>query len=272
MNEPNKEADSLLQEDRYHLLEIILPGIAHEINNNSQTILLSGQVLLEIWESLKPVADRYLKEHGDYSVGGLDYSAVRDELAGYYANLLHGAEEIEKTVTTLRDFLHYDAASKDAPVELNRLIERTLTLLANSIRKSTDNLRFDPAPDIPVFPGCPRSIAQVLLHLIHNACLSLTSKKQAIEIATRYDRVERTARCTIRSGGEGLVPELLARIQRFLAGGEPLPLESYPGLAVLRRIMTNHDGQADFQSGAGRGTTVILGFPVRRRGEKHGQT
>ncbi len=272
MNEPNTEAVSLLQEDRSYLLEIILPGIAHEINNNNQTILLSGQVLLEVWESLKPVADRYLNEHGDYSVGGLDYSAVGDELAGYYANLLHGAEEIEKMVTALRDFLHYDPSTKDAPVDLNRLIDRALILLANSIRKATDNLRFDPAPGIPVFRGCPRNIAQVLLHLIRNACLSLTSQKQAIEISTRYDRAEGTARCAIRNEGGGLAPELLARIRSFLAGGGPLPPESYPGLAALRRIMANHDGEADFQSGVGGGTTVTLSFPVRRRGEQHGQT
>lgn len=271
--EGSKKSDSRsVNEDRLYLLETILPGIAHEINNHSQTILLSGQVLLEVWEGLKRVTDQYFEQHGEFSAGGLDYSMFRDELSGYYSNILHGAQQIEQTVSALRAFGQQDPRADHGSVDLNHLLEGTLRLLANSIRKNTDNLQLNLDPELPKIHGSGRSIKQVLLHLISNACRSIHDKKQGVEISTHYDESEETVRCEISHRGTVIPQEVLSQIRGFLSGAGPYPAESYPGLAAVRSIMSVHDGEVEIKSEAGKGTRVTLNFPVRSEGDKLGKT
>ena len=81
MTEAGENRDSTLHRDKLSLLELIIPGVAHEINNKNQTILLTTQIILEIWEDLKKITDRYFAEHGDFAAGGLEYSLIRREFS-----------------------------------------------------------------------------------------------------------------------------------------------------------------------------------------------
>jgi signal transduction histidine kinase len=258
-------------EDRLYLLETILRANAHEINNHSQTIILTGQILLEVWEGLKRITDRYFDEHGEFSAGGLEYSMLRDELSGYFSNILDGAQKIEQIVSAIRGFLRKDLEEENGPVDLNHLIESSLILLENSIRKSTSNLQLKLDLLIPKIQGCPQSIKQAILHLIINACRSIHDKKQELELSTHYDASEQNVICEIRVDEAEIPQEVLVRIRGFLSGVGSCPADAFPGLAAIHDIMAIHGGTIDIQSEIEQGTRVTLIFPVGSKGDQLGK-
>jgi len=272
MEKSNKPDIPSVEADRLYLLETILLGITHEINNHSQTILLGVQVLLEVWEALKLITDKYFEQHGEFCAGGLDYSILRDELPGYYSDILDGAKQIEQIVSAIRAFVRQHPRADHGYVDLNHLLEDALTLLASTIRKSTDNLQLKLDPVLPKIHGSDRSIKQVLLHLIGNACRSIRDKKQEIEICTHYDKSEKTVRFEINDVGTEITQQTLSQIRGFLTGAGLYPADSYPGLAAIRDIMSVHGGEFEIKSKAGKGTRVTLNFPVRSEGEKLAKT
>ena len=247
--------------DRFSLLETILPGIAHQINNHSQTILLTCQLLAEIWGDLKQVTDRYFQQYGEFSAGGLDYSALRDDLAGYYSNILHGAQQVERTVSALRELVPRTPDEGATFLDLNHLVDECVALMANTILKATDNSRTIPDPDLPLIRGRGPYLRQVIIQLIVNLCGAIQAREQALEIATRYDRTSRSVLCLMKIRGEGMPPEATGRIRAFLSGTGPNPGKMFPGLAAVKYIMKDHGGNIDFSSKPDAGMRIALSFP-----------
>ena len=254
-----------VNEDRLRLLETIIPGIAHEINNHGQTVILTGQVLLEVWEGLKPITDQYFENHGEFSAGGLDYSMLRDELSEFFSNIIHGAQQIERIASAIRDFAQECPKEEHDLVDLNHLVEGTLILLADLIRKSKANVELKLYPFLPKFHGYDRSIKQALLHLIISACRSIQDKQQKIEVSTLDEMSEDTVECKIGHRGTEIPPAKLARIHDFLSGS--YPADTYPGLAAVHEIMSVHGGGVEIISETGKGTQISLNFHLRIKGD-----
>ena len=254
-------------QDALHIVETVLSGISHEINNRSQTILLTAQVLLEVWEGLKRITDQYFEEHGDFSSGGLDYSMLRQELSTYYSNILRDAQQIEQLVRALQPLIRKDSQPERGAVDLNNLLGSALTLLANSIRRTTENLRQKLDPALPQFQGNSWSILLVILLLFINACRSVRDQRQIIEISTRYSKSEKTVECEICYGGAEIPQQLLSRLRAVLSGLESGPVDSYLGMATVGKVMSAHGGVIEIDSAAGKGTQVTLSFPVQPEGD-----
>lgn len=258
----NSNYDPIKDPDRLILLESILPGVMHEISNNNQTILLTGQILLEIWEDLMPIIDLYFNEHGDFTAGGLQYSLIKGELSGYCTNVLTSSKKIERIVSEIRSFMNPDAEAGFQSFSLNRLIEATATLLANPIRKATDHLALELDSSIPDILGLPGLIVQLLLHLLLNACRSLGNRESSLVISTRHDTEESFVVCEIRDQGRGVAAKQLSRIRASLSGEQAYTGEDFAGLDAIRNIVSKHACRIDVHSEEGRGTRIILKFPV----------
>ncbi|UCF99987.1 MAG: hypothetical protein JSV89_10725 [Spirochaetaceae bacterium] len=255
------QRSQLLRENKLYLLEAILPGIAHEINNNNQTIMLSSQVLLEVWQSLKKITDLYFEEHGDFSVGGLEYSAVSNELTDYYNNVLGSTEKIQQVTAEMRSFIRSDNSSDHDTIEVNGVIQSVVTLLANPIRRATDHLVLELTPSLPHIGGNVQNIEQIFLNMVFNACCSLTDRQQSIRISTHHNKKSHTVVCEIADQGRGINTDVLTRIRGFVSGRRPIPAEDLPGLISVLQILSEHSGIIDIQSEENRGTQVVLSFP-----------
>jgi two-component system NtrC family sensor kinase len=255
----NEDSESI--SDRFSLLENILPGIAHQLNNHSQTIILTCQLLAEIWGDLKQVTDRYFEQHGEFSAGGLDYSVLRADLEGYYSNILQGAQQIERTVSAFRELVPRTPDKGATVLNLNDLVDECVALMANTILKATDNSRTSPDPHLPPIRGRGPHLRQVIIQLIVNLCGAIQAREQALEIATRYDRTSRSVLCLMKIRGEGMPPEATGRIRAFLSGTGPNPGKMFPGLAAVKYIMKDHGGNIDFSSKPDAGMRIALSFP-----------
>ncbi len=141
------------------------------------------------------------------------------------------------------------------------MIDATLALLENPIRKATHRLSVVQTPDLPLVRGNFQRLEQILVNLILNACHALPDPDRALEIRTDVDAAGARAVLTVWDEGVGIPPENLKRVRdpffttRRESGGTGL------GLAITARIVEQHDGRLDIRSEPGRGTAVEISFP-----------
>lgn len=260
-NEMALQQQQLIQADKMASLGILVSGVAHEINNPNSLALLNMPIVIEAYEDSQEVLEAYYREHGDFTLGGLDYSVMREELPLMLREMKAGAESIKRIVEDLKDFARQEDSTSRESVDLNKVTQAAVRLVDNSIRKATSRFSLSYAVELPPILGNAQRIEQVLINLILNACQALTSQDQGIFVATRYDP-SRGVMVTVRDQGCGIAPEHLAHLTdpffttKRETGGTGL------GLSVSATIVQQHGGSMDFESTPGNGTTVSLAFPV----------
>lgn len=237
-------------------------GVAHEINNPDAVILVNAPIVQEAFASALPVLDAHFREHGDFFLGKLPYSRMREEVPALCAEIVEGAGRIRRIVEDLKDFVRHGDSELREEFDLNGTIEAAVRLTAGTVRKATDSFRFEAENGSLVITGARHRIEQVLVNLIMNASQALTDRSQAISVSSSADPSGRRALVRVRDEGAGIAPEHLARLTepffttRRQSGGTGL------GLSVSSRIVADHGGTLTFSSVPGRGTTVTLELPL----------
>jgi len=107
----------LVHTDKMISLGVLASGIAHEINNPNNFIMLNTPLLRDSWEDALPILDDYYRENGDFRMGGLFYSEIRDEIPQLLSGIEEGSRRIQRIVADLRDYARLDTARVIRPVD-----------------------------------------------------------------------------------------------------------------------------------------------------------
>jgi polar amino acid transport system substrate-binding protein len=252
----------LVQADKMAALGVLVSGVAHEVNNPNGYILLNLPVLKDVFLDARELLEERYRVEGDFMLGGLRYSQMREELPGMLDEMLEGARRIKRIVEDLKDFARREDAPRHEPVELNDIVRTAARLLDARIRKATRRFELALADGLPRLLGNRQRIEQVVVNLVLNACEALPDAGRAIRVATRHDREADVVRLVVEDEGVGIPPEHLARItDPFFTtkrdqGGTGL------GLSVSAAIVKEHGGTLEFRSPPSGGTTVVLLLPA----------
>ncbi len=255
-----RQREELIRTDKLASLGILVSGVAHEINNPNNFIILNSDNLRDIWKDVLPVLDKYNAGAPSFTVAGLGYAEVRDEVGELIGGIADGAKRIRTIVQSLKDFARQGPADM-RPVNINAVIEQSIVILSNLIKKSTDRFSVECDPGIPQIRGDFQRIEQVMMNLITNACQALTGRNQAIAVRTYFDKAHDRVYIQVRDEGTGIPEENLKHIMdpffttKRDSGGTGL------GLAISYGIVNDHCGQLFIESEAGAGTTVRVAFP-----------
>lgn len=258
-----RQQKQLIQADKLASLGVLVAGVAHEINNPNQAIMLSGQILKKAWEDMKLILEAYYRENGDFLLGGINYSRMRDAVADYLSGILESAGRINAIVSDLKEFSRQDSPKLDNIVNLNVVVNSALTLVSNMIKNSTRNFKIELTSDLPVVKGNFQRLEQVVINLLQNACQALPNVERSIFVATRYDKENREIILEIRDEGVGIPPESILKIKdpffttRRDTGGSGL------GLSVSSAIIEEHGGSLNYFSKPGQGTRAIVTLPLK---------
>jgi PAS domain-containing protein len=76
---------SLLQADKMISLGVLVSGMAHEINNPNNYILLNSRIVSRVWNDVKPILEQYYEKAGDFPLAGMPYSQAYEKI-GQLAN------------------------------------------------------------------------------------------------------------------------------------------------------------------------------------------
>ena len=259
------QQQQLIQADKMASLGILVSGVAHEINNPNNFIMLNGEILSMAWQNVMPILQKYYEENGDFLLAGMPYTRAHQKIGQLISGISEGATRIGKIVEALGGFARQDTGDLDQPVDPNTVVESAMVIVNNLIRKSTHHPSVELGEDLPKIRGNPQQLEQVIINLITNSCQALQSPEKGLFVSTSYNERSDLITIRVRDEGEGIPPENLNHIiEPFFTtkrdvGGTGL------GLSVSYNIVKNHGGHLHFNSRFGRGTTATVMLPVARR-------
>lgn len=207
---------------------------------------------------------RYRAE-GDFMLGGVPYSEMRDEIPRILDEMQDGAQRIKRIVNDLKDFARRDDAGEKGATDVEECVRRALRLVDATIRSSTRRFEVAYAGDLPRVAGNGQRIEQVIVNLVLNACQALPDEGKGVFVSTGFDPDTGTVLVRVRDEGVGVAEADLPHLvdpfytTRRESGGTGL------GLSVSAGIVKEHGGTLTFESQPGEGTTVTLALPAAER-------
>lgn len=262
MDELQLRQQQLIQADKLACLGVLVSGVAHEINNPNGMILLSVPRLMEAYEDVEPLLEEHFEGHGDFMMGPLEYSRMREEMPAIFSEMLGGANRIKRIVDDLKDFARREDSELTERADLNTVVETSLRLVSTSIKTATEHFHVEYGENLPPFQGNSQRIEQIVVNLILNACQALPDRERGVIVRTSHDEAAGALRLAVQDEGTGIAAENLARLTdpffttKRESGGTGL------GLSVSAGIAEAHGGSLAFASESGMGSTVTLTLPA----------
>jgi PAS domain S-box-containing protein len=256
------QAQQLIQADKLASLGVLVSGVAHEINNPNNFILLNGRICSRVWKDMEPILGEYHRAHGEFLLAGMPFSEAWPRISQLVDGIHEGAQRIKKIVQNLRDFARRDPGDLSREIDPNAVVDSAITLVRHLLEKSTDRFSASPDPGVPRIRGSFQQLEQVTVNLLTNACDALPSRDRAIRVSTRFDRQAERVLIEVADEGIGISAENRTRIfDPFFTtkqdrGGTGL------GLSISYTIARNHGGELTLVSEEGRGTVATVSLPL----------
>ncbi|MBF0163789.1 MAG: PAS domain-containing protein [Magnetococcales bacterium] len=248
--------------DRLASMGFLAAGIAHEVNNPNNIIVLNISMIQEVWRDARKILDHFYQENGDFSLGGTPYSEMADPVSTLMLGIEENARRIHAIIRNLKTLSHTKPPKKMEPVDLAEVIERSVSFLQERIKRHTRTFRTEWQPGVYKIQGNPEKLFQIFTNLIMNALQSLPDTNHGVTVAMFTDSDLASIRVEVRDQGCGIAPEDLSRLgtpfftTRQEQGGMGM------GFSITKKIMELHQGILEVHSQPNRGTTVSLRFPV----------
>jgi PAS domain S-box-containing protein len=260
--EAHLRQQQLVQADKMVSLGILVSGVAHEINNPNYFIRSNAEVLRDVWKDAMPLLNDYYEQNGDFLLGGLDYSDLRDRIARLCEDVVGGSVRIQSIVNELRDFARLDPEDRMENLNVVDAIASATTLLANMLRKSTKHFSFSHEDGLPPVRGNYQRIEQVFINLLQNACQALPDPTRGIAVTVRLDGESNRVVAMVCDEGSGISEESLAHIMDPFFTTKRDSSGMGLGLSIAATIVREHHGTIEFISKVGEGTTAVVAFPA----------
>lgn len=254
-----EQRERLLRADRLASVGVLAAGVAHEVGNPNHIIRLNVEFLTEAFGNALALFE-------DSGLSGKDAGSARmrelhDRFERAAADIRESSLRIQQISGDLKNFVRAGASGCAEIVDLNKVVDSTLRLSADFIRKATSHLTIELDPDLKPVKGSFGRLQQLVLNLIENACQALTDQGQSIGIRTLVRR--RTGKVILRvtDEGRGVRAEDLPRLAepffttRREDGGTGL------GLSISAAIVKEHGGTIHFASQSGKGMAVTVTLP-----------
>lgn len=265
-----KQNKQLLHADKLASLGTMVAGVAHEINNPNHIIQMNAALLadfshqlLEITEDLPPPMQDAL------SFNGLDLKELQSTVPELFEDVINCSRRIDRIVKDLKEFARPRENAHYSEVDLNRIVENSLSLISSSVEDTPVQIHLELNP-VPAVMGDSQQLQQVIINLVVNAVdASMDCAADQVVIHTHFDAVEQVVICDVSDQGCGIAAEHLGQIfdpfftTKQEQGGTGL------GLAISFRLVREHSGLLEADSQVGQGTTMRLALPAATSAHKN---
>jgi PAS domain S-box-containing protein len=252
----------MIQTNKMASLGLLVSGVAHEINNPNSFILANSQLLTKSWAAAIPKLREYCQEHGDFRIDGMTFLQLCDESPEMFEGITEGARRIREIVSSLKEFAQQNRSVVVRPVDINRVVTASASLVRHLIHGYTDNFRLILAQEPPIASGNFQKLEQVVINLLLNACQALPDRQHGVRVTTGHDQTADQVTITVVDEGSGIPPEIRSRIlepfftTKLDSGGTGL------GLAIAQSIVKELHGSLEFTSEPAKGTTFTIRLPA----------
>lgn len=228
----------LVQADKLSSIGLLAAGVAHEVNTPLAVISTYAQMLA------KQVADDEQKSRLLEKIAKQTFRA---------SEIVNGLLNFSRTSST--DF---------GDVNLNRVIQETLSLVDHQLQKSGIEVKLDLDPQLGPIHGNPGKLQQVFLNLFLNArdAMQPDGIRQGGVLTVQTASDESGARVEVADTGQGIPPEYIQRIyDPFFTTKAAARKGTGLGLSVTYGIIQEHGGSIEVSSRPGGGARFHLELP-----------
>lgn len=233
----NREG-ALIQTHKMRAIGTLTAGVAHELNNPLNNIMLTAHMLIEDNATLS--AEERLEMLQD--VAGETVRAKQ-----IVSNLLDFARESPSTLQTL---------------DLRKLLKDTIRLAENQVRMSGIRIELQVTESLPSIHGDGQKLQQVFLNLILNAVDASTKGSKIQVIVLPCEHARDCVAVKVVDYGHGIprhvLPSIFDPFFTTKAKGRGTGL----GLSVSQGIIAKHGGKIHVSSEEGSGSIFTVVLPV----------
>lgn len=172
--------------------------------------------------------------------------------------MIQEVERLNRVIGQLQEFARPVNIEK-RPTDIMKLIQQSLRLVEGDALQREIRVHLEGPPSMDNVTLDPDRIKQVLLNLYLNA-LEAMGKGGTLTVMVRGEKPG-MVEIEIRDTGEGITKEDLAHV--FDPYFTRKPSGTGLGLAIVHKIMESHRGEIHIESTVGKGTKVILSFPIK---------
>lgn len=226
---------AMVESHKLRAIGNLTAGVAHELNNPINNIMLTAHSLLE--------------DHKELS---------EEELLEMINDLINETERSRSIVRNLLDFAR-ESESTSEPLDLGELVRQTIKLTENQIKVSGAKIDVTVQPNLTNIRGDKQKLKQVFLNLILNA-VDAVSKDGIIKIDVEKSASPGFLAAHVLDNGCGIPPHILPYIfDPFFTSKAPGKGTGL-GLSVSHGIVNMHGGRINVSSEEGKYSrfTVLL--------------
>ncbi|MCP4756710.1 MAG: HAMP domain-containing protein [Proteobacteria bacterium] len=227
----------LVQSHKLRAVGTLTAGIAHELNNPLNNIVLTASVFIEDYEDLPD-----------------------EQRLEMLTDLVNESERAQKIVKNLLDFAREGEIESES-LDIRSIVEETLRLAGNQIKLSKVKIKSELASNLPNIFGDHKQINQVFLNIILNA-LDAMPKGGNLTISVALSKNRDFINIGFADTGTGIAAEKLNHIfDPFFTtktGGKGTGL----GLSVSQTIIRKHGGNITVESQVEQGTVFTVSLPA----------
>jgi two-component system, NtrC family, sensor kinase len=213
-------------------------GVAHELNNPINNIMLTAAVLRE--------------DYQDLSDG--DRMEMVDDLM----------EQAQRSRRIVRNLLEFAREGEVEPqrIEIEGLVAESLALVANQLKLARITPAVDVPSGLPPIHGDRQHLSQVLVNLILNS-VDAMPKGGRLTVTAESEGEGASIVIHVRDTGSGIPSPLLGSIFDPFFTTKPTGKGTGLGLSVSLAIARRHGGDIRVHSQDGVGSTFSLVLPTR---------
>jgi signal transduction histidine kinase len=231
--------EMLVQAHKLKAVGTLTAGVAHELNNPINNIMLTAETLREEYEDLP-----------------------QEERLDMVNDLVAQSERAQKIVRNLLDFARESEIESEAH-EVEDLIEDTLRLATNQIKLAKVKVKGDLAPNLPPVYGDRGQLEQVFLNIVLNA-LDAMPKGGTLSISCNSTEDRELVSVEFSDTGVGIPEQRISDVFNPFFTTKPDAKGTGLGLSVSLGIIRQHGGDIKVKSEVGEGTTFSVLLPIAK--------
>ncbi len=198
--------------DRLVSLGTLVAGVAHEINNPNNFIMLNAPLAMDLWWRIAPILEEVEAQGQAEVAGGLPLEDIIDHVPQLLQGIIEGSNRINAIVRELKTFSRKDNDSGFEALSVNDVVQSAVLLLSKTIGLCTARFSVSYGAGLPMVRGRRQRLEQIIVNLVQNACNALESRRQAVRVETFLHKESGTVRIAVSDEGIGIRPEDLPRV------------------------------------------------------------
>lgn len=152
------------------------------------------------------------------------------------------------------------------PSDINDIVKGAISIVKDVIKERKIKIVEELDERLPMVDVDPSRIERMVVNLLDNAIDAVKDKEGIIKVSTKFSS-DNTVEIVIEDNGCGIPEENLERIFDIFYSTKGNRGTGF-GLAVVQKIVREHNGTIDVKSEVGKGTVFTIRIPVKKQRRK----